>query len=379
MHPLIEAIQAQRPLLLHSSTPSAVSLVAIARDASTLTLSPMGDPLSFVRVTRKGKVDLHNRPGPQTRFTATLLPDSRVQLHACTGAWLTVAAGQFTSTDKPHSLYVELQETVSECNTLPGVCTETADITSSLTKEQLAQFIQSGYIIIKQAVPVAKCHQALKAINQQLAAPETDPAKICVPQSIMADLFNTSEPLWSAVNALLGHGNVRPSRGGGQAALRFPGNRARPVGRNNYHIDGMGNNACGFSLLCGVALSDQSLPDHGNLHVFPGSHTSPELAHFYLEHIHDPQQAGRPDKPDVGEPQQVLLEMGDVVIAHQMLAHSVGHNHSPHVRYQLYFRVSHAKRGAQDNKTLAEQIVDDPWTEYQEGALLELLHSQVFQ
>ena len=34
------------------------------------------------------------------------------------------------------------------------------------------------------------------------------------------------------------------------------------------------------------------------------------------------------------------LQPGDVVIAHQKLPHRISLNHSPHVRYQIYFRIS---------------------------------------
>lgn len=48
---------------------------------------------------------------------------------------------------------------------------------------------------------------------------------------------------------------------------------------------------------------------------------------------------------------------GDVVLAHQKLPHSVGLNRSPHIRYQVYFRLSSreykpakaAERGLWDN------------------------------
>jgi ectoine hydroxylase-related dioxygenase (phytanoyl-CoA dioxygenase family) len=42
---------------------------------------------------------------------------------------------------------------------------------------------------------------------------------------------------------------------------------------------------------------------------------------------------------DVGPSEWVQLAPGDVVIAHQMLAHGIGSNSSPNIRYQIYFRV----------------------------------------
>ena len=40
--------------------------------------------------------------------------------------------------------------------------------------------------------------------------------------------------------------------------------------------------------------------------------------------------------------EQLHLSAGDVVIAHQKLPHRVSPNRSPHIRYQAYYRVSHA-------------------------------------
>ena len=49
---------------------------------------------------------------------------------------------------------------------------------------------------------------------------------------------------------------------------------------------------------------------------------------------------------DFGPATQVLLRKGDVVLAHQKLAHFGGANCSPDIRYQVYFRVGHLGRRA---------------------------------
>jgi len=128
-----------------------------------------------------------------------------------------------------------------------------------------------------------------------------------------------------------------------------------------YHIDGMGKNKlCPFSLLCGVALSDQSRPEMGNLHVFPGSHLHEGLRRYYAEKIADESQTEDNDsKPPLGAATQVLLQPGDVVIAHQLLGHRVGINTSEAIRYQLYYRVAH-----QDHNAFKPRIIDDPWVEF---------------
>ena len=118
-------------------------------------------------------------------------------------------------------------------------------------------------------------------------------------------------------------------------------------------------NLCPFSLLCGVALSDQSSPNVGNLHVYPGSHLDPTLHQWYSACIQQAEGDEAPGKPDLGESTQVLLNKGDVVIAHVLLAHRVGINFSENIRYQLYYRVAHSQHAA-----LKERILDDPWVEF---------------
>eukprot|EP00812_Abedinium_dasypus_P011957 NODE_5494_length_577_cov_271.927203.p1 GENE.NODE_5494_length_577_cov_271.927203~~NODE_5494_length_577_cov_271.927203.p1 ORF type:complete len:106 (+),score=33.83 NODE_5494_length_577_cov_271.927203:3-320(+) len=99
----------------------------------------------------------------------------------------------------------------------------------------------------------------------------------------------------------------------------------------------------------------------GNLHVFPGAHVNPALREFYSKRI----AAGGPDpeaekmKPNLGESVPVLLEPGDIVIVHQMMAHRPGINCSEHIRYQLYYRLFH-----KDHKVLKERVVENPWVEY---------------
>lgn len=248
----------------------------------------------------------------------------------------------------------------------------------ALSLEDVVHFKEQGYVIVRSAVPPQLVRDALRSINHQLGKPgcwEVDSNPLNASQlnlklpreGIGRDIVNKSTLLWSSLNILLGAGNVAPWRQGQQVALRFP----QPPERGHdvpdikpgtqYHIDGMGQNKlCPFSLLCGVALSDQTLPNRGNLHVFPGSHLHEPLHRYYLEKIDDDSQ-GEADtsKPDLGESVQVLLRPGDVVIAHQLLAHRVGVNTSEHIRYQLYYRVCHKDHGA-----FRTRIVHEPWCEF---------------
>merc|ERR1712151_965134 len=115
-----------------------------------------------------------------------------------------------------------------------------------------------------------------------------------------------------------------------------------------------------FTLLCGVALSDQQHPNMGNLHVFPSSHLYEPLQKYYQDLINDDNQnEGDNRKPNLGDSVQVLLSPGDVVIAHQLLAHRVGVNTSEHIRYQLYYRITH-----KDHAALKPYIIQNPWAEF---------------
>jgi len=247
-----------------------------------------------------------------------------------------------------------------------------------LSAADVACFKEQGYVVLRRAVPPELVRDALRSINHQLGKPgcwTVDPnplnaAQLALrlpPDGLGRDVINKSPALWSALNVLLGAGNVLPWARGQQVALRFPqpperGHDQPDVMKGTrYHIDGMGQNKlCPFTLLCGVALSDQSRPNCGNLHVFPGSHLNKALHKYYVERIDDDTQNEADDsKPDLGASTQVLLQPGDVVLAHQLLAHRVGINTSENIRYQLYYRVPH-----KDHDSFKRRIVENPWIEY---------------
>jgi hypothetical protein len=110
-----------------------------------------------------------------------------------------------------------------------------------------------------------------------------------------------------------------------------------------------------FTLLVGVALSNQLEPFMGNLCVFPGTHyevfklCNDALA-ASMTNTHTNQNSTQEGnvfsalcnaKPNLNEPLQLLLRTGDVVLCHQKLAHRGGPNFSPDIRRMVYFRVSH--------------------------------------
>jgi hypothetical protein len=151
-----------------------------------------------------------------------------------------------------------------------------------------------------------------------------------------------------------------------QIALRSPqvmpglggifGFRSKPMELDGkrWHIDGLAQSKHSpFSLLVGVALSDQLREFSGNLCVFPGSHHSlqPFLQEFVRKgYLNQLETDGKPlgphmieefsDKPVLDRPTQVLLAKGDVVLVHQKVAHRGGPNYSKDSRNMIYFRVT---------------------------------------
>lgn len=170
---------------------------------------------------------------------------------------------------------------------------------------------------------------------------------------------------------LLGRGRVAHCPAA-QLALRGPNLAATPlkddaIPPKQWHIDGMGKGQHSpFSVLLGVALSDQTQPNCGNLVAFRGSHQV--LQPLIRREVESESgmfsdEGGRAEsKPALTGGQQILLRPGDAVLLHQKVAHRVGINVSPHIRYQTYFRLSH-KDHAQ--RIADGSLLDDLWVEFE--------------
>mmetsp|Transcript_38235 Transcript_38235/g.117981 ORF Transcript_38235/g.117981 Transcript_38235/m.117981 type:complete len:173 (+) Transcript_38235:2-520(+) len=149
-----------------------------------------------------------------------------------------------------------------------------------------------------------------------------------------------------------------------QIACRFPthalpgGKKPPPTGGRAWHVDGFINREHSpFTLLVGVCLSDVRSPNSGNFAVHPAAHWKMQAAvraHVAegASHFSDLEEGHKTDmKPDLGPPVELLMEKGDVVLAHQKLPHLGMVNYSPDVRYQVYFRFVH----------IAHQSLKDRW------------------
>ena len=231
-----------------------------------------------------------------------------------------------------------------------------------LTHRQKQRLFEQGYIPVPGVVPRIRVEAALRAINHSVGE-GMDPVQMPKFRSqtfcpeltatpVITDLL-LKTPAWELAEGLLGAGQIRPVTGG-QVALRFP-RLQDPPRRPGPHLDGLHspNNGvpegtlASFTLLLGVLLSDLPEPDAGNFTVWPGT------PHLYEQHFREHgtetllrgMGGGMPDVP-LPPPVQITGQAGDIVLCHYQLAHGVAPNVSPHVRYAVFFRLSHIDHAA---------------------------------
>jgi hypothetical protein len=248
----------------------------------------------------------------------------------------------------------------------------TLTLPQSLTDEQKRQFRTQGYLHMPGAVPRERVDAALRAINHSIGqgvskselaqfragsfCPELRSA------AAIMDLYNHT-PLRDLAESAVGRGRLAKVAGA-QIALKFPELRdpadTSPMPKPPPHLDGMyypGNGVpkgqiYNFTALAGVMLSDVPGEYCANFTVWPGSHAR-NAAYF---RAHGPQALldGMP-KVEMGEPVQITGRAGDVVLAHYLLTHSVTCNLSPHVRYAIYFRLTHIDHARQRWESMADE------------------------
>ncbi len=232
---------------------------------------------------------------------------------------------------------------------------------------------EDGYLIVPGLVARARVDAALLAINGSLGEEGiakdriwTLRAQTFCPELVGAppilDLY-AQTALPALAEAALGAGNVPPPTTG-QIALRFPQAIAEP--RDPYpHIDGMPGPLNGvepqtlytFTALAAVFLSDIPTTFRGNFTVWPGTHRVLE-AHFRAHGTAELLQ-GFP-KVSMPPPRQLVVQAGDVLLAHHALAHGAAPNVGPHVRYAVFFRLAHRTHDPRSTTSLT-----DIWGEWE--------------
>jgi hypothetical protein len=130
---------------------------------------------------------------------------------------------------------------------------------------------------------------------------------------------------------------------GGQIAIRRAHNHPEPV-PPTPHLDGFASGTNGLdegkiynhTLLVGVFLTPVWNEFAGNFTVWPGSHCVYE--NYFRERGPLAMKEPHPT-PEIGEPVQLMCDVGDVVFAHYQLGHNAAVNTADSDRIAVYFRV----------------------------------------
>lgn len=254
-----------------------------------------------------------------------------------------------------------------------------------LSYRQKQALFEQGYVHLPGVVPRVMVDAAMRAINHSVGEgmdregivrmrAQTYCRELTKTPPITG-LFNAT-PALSLVESAIGAGKIKPV-GGGQIALRFP-TMQDPPPPARPHLDGMHSPTNGvpegtiqnFTALLGVLLSDLPQTHAGNFTVWPGTHHLYEL--YFREHTPQSLLDGMPPV-SLPEPVQITGRAGDVVLCHYQIAHGVTPNVSPHVRYAVFFRLTHV-----DHESQKWESMTDIWREWEgmQGFLAERREAQ---
>jgi hypothetical protein len=244
-----------------------------------------------------------------------------------------------------------------------------------LNEAQKAEFAARGLVVLRRAVPEPLVAAARAKIDVSLAADRgIGRNREYTDKSFCPDLIHDpaifallNEPgLPGAVEQLFGGAGTAHCNDSAQIALRFPDMKSEP-GHWGPHIDGFpaGDNGVPKgavwrqTALIGVYLSG-ARENMGNLTVWPGSHRAVARAMraldapSYLEQHGAEALLAAAMQADLGAPEQIAVALGDAVIAHHLLAHSVAWNLSLQLRYAVYFRLLHRDDDPRDPAPLMD-------------------------
>jgi Phytanoyl-CoA dioxygenase (PhyH) len=250
-----------------------------------------------------------------------------------------------------------------------------------LTGEQRRQFASDGYVRVPGIVDESWLRAADAEIDE-LAAGAPAPAGtvgahfyFLLPDRLRAaDAALRDSGALALADELVAPHHLDHALDHIQVALNIPPYRHRP---GAPHLDGHrpDEEIGSFTMLAAIFLADESMPDRGNLWVWPGSHRG--HAQLFRERGVDALKAvsGHAitlDPPawfGPGEP--VLARRGDLLLAHYLLGHNIGGNTSADTRRILYYRLA-----AEDHAERWANTFLDPFTEY--GSLRELAPTEPF-
>jgi len=129
----------------------------------------------------------------------------------------------------------------------------------------------------------------------------------------------------------------------GQIAIRQAHNCQTPI-PPEPHIDGFSSGLNGLdegkiynhTILVGVFLTPVRKAFAGNFTIWPTSH------HVYERYFRERGPRAMSEPPptlEIGQPVQLMCEVGDVVLAHYQLGHAAAVNTTDQDRIAVYFRV----------------------------------------
>jgi ectoine hydroxylase-related dioxygenase (phytanoyl-CoA dioxygenase family) len=241
-----------------------------------------------------------------------------------------------------------------------------------LTDDDLRQFAEDGYLVVKDVVPESLLSAAdveVDALIREIAPEEghggPGQSSWTRPPSRLPkcdDVLRRSPALAVAMELVAPNTLDLIEKHIQVATTVSPWSHLPEVA----HIDGYRSGQHppdSFTMLAGVLLTDQQLPGSGNLWVWPGSH----LVHQRLFHergtdalgptggsstMLDPPVTLRRQTPVTGQ-------RGDLVLAHFLLGHSPGGNTSSRMRRTIYYRLQ-----TPGHQHVREQALMDAWTEY---------------
>lgn len=237
-----------------------------------------------------------------------------------------------------------------------------------LSPSQCQDFLNNGYLVIPHIVPQATIDRALSLIDNSLRsdrslgqmhkyAASTFCQDILEAPEILALIQNFT--VQEILTDIFGQDTLHPPTP--QIALRFPEFLDTP-NPQPFHLDGFPTDLNQVqpgklyrqTALLGIYLSRTEQFNMGNFTVWSGSHRHFEQffrsfdAKSLLRQYGTSALFAKIQAEDLGSGTQLIVEPGDIVIAHGALAHAVASNLSLQIRYAVYFRLYHRQDNPHD-------------------------------
>lgn len=256
---------------------------------------------------------------------------------------------------------------------LPGLLGAVATITD----EMRAEFSRQGFVVVPNVLTsrqLADAHETVAALLER----EPAPADHAGPYSLWPRFGPHGHPLLDfyrqtgiaeLASPLLHPGLNAQDPDFAQVATTIPPWPHRPGGP---HVDGLtpgkpDGRPGTFSMLAGVWLTDHSVPNRGNLWIWPGTHLRfrqylIERGAEALKRV-DEMAPGPYPRIELGEPVQATGPAGSVLFAHYLLAHNIGYDGpacDPR-RETIYYRLC-----ADGHRQRWQQAVANPLHEFRQ-------------